>query len=48
MQNSCIILSVGVILIGGLVHDYGYKYATLLKKNRKDTWVLFLKEQANL
>ena len=28
---------VGVLLIGGLVHDYGYKYATLLKKNKKDT-----------
>ena len=28
---------VGVLLMGGLVHDYGYKYATLLKKNKKDT-----------
>ena len=28
---------IGVLLIGGLVHDYGYKYATLLKKNKKDT-----------
>jgi hypothetical protein len=28
---------VGVLLIGGLIHDYGYKYATLLKKNKKDT-----------
>ena len=28
---------VGVLLIGGLVHDYGYKYATLLKKNKRDT-----------
>lgn len=27
----------GVLLMGGLVHDYGYKYATLLKKNKKDT-----------
>jgi hypothetical protein len=27
---------VGVLLIGGLVHDYAYKYETLLKKN-KDT-----------
>lgn len=24
---------VGVLLMGGLVHDYGYKYATLLKRN---------------
>ena len=28
---------VGVLLIGGLVHDYAYKYKTLLKKNKKDT-----------
>ncbi len=28
---------VGVLLMGGLVHDYGYKYATLLKKDKKDT-----------
>ena len=26
---------VGVLLIGGLIHDYGYKYETLLLKNRK-------------
>ena len=25
----------GVLLIGGLVHDYGYKYQTLLKKGKK-------------
>ena len=25
---------VGVLLMGGLVHDYGYKYATLLKKDQ--------------
>ncbi len=24
---------VGVLLMGGLVHDYGYKYATLMKKD---------------
>ena len=24
---------VGVLLMGGLVHDYGYKYATLLKND---------------
>ena len=28
---------VGVLLIGGLVHDYAYKFKTLLKKNKKDT-----------
>jgi len=26
---------VGVLLVGGLVHDYAYKYQTLLKKNKK-------------
>ena len=26
---------VGVLLIGGLIHDYGYKYETLLLKNKK-------------
>ena len=28
---------VGVLLVGGLVHDYAYKYKKLLKKNKKDT-----------
>ena len=28
---------VGVLLMGGLVHYYAYKYKTLLKKNKKDT-----------
>ena len=28
---------VGVLLMGGLVHDYAYKYKTLLKQNKKDT-----------
>ena len=28
---------VGVLLVGGLVHDYGYKYATLLLKNKEET-----------
>jgi len=27
---------VGVLLVGGLVHDYGYKYETLLLKSPKD------------
>ena len=28
---------VGILLAGGLVHDYVYKYTVLLKKNKKDT-----------
>ena len=28
---------VGVLLLGGLVHDYAYKYQTLLKKDKKET-----------
>ena len=36
---------VGVLLMGGLVHDYGYKYATLLKKNKKET--IGTKDQAS-
>jgi hypothetical protein len=28
---------VGVLLIGGLVHDYAYKYKTLLEVNKKKT-----------
>ena len=28
---------VGVLLMGGLVHDYAYKYQTLLMKNKKET-----------
>ena len=28
---------VGVLLVGGLVHDYAYKYTTLLEKNKKNT-----------
>jgi len=35
---------VGVLLMGGLIHDYGYKYATLLKKNKKET--IGVKDQA--
>ena len=27
---------VGVLLVGGLVHDYGYKYETLYTKNKSD------------
>ena len=28
---------VGVLLVGGLVHDYAYKYKTLLKDSKKET-----------
>jgi hypothetical protein len=28
---------VGVLLVGGLVHDYAYKYKTLLKNDKKST-----------
>jgi|TARA_B100001287_G_C22646852_1_gene513176 hypothetical protein len=28
---------VGVLLVGGLVHDYAYKYTVLLKKGKKST-----------
>ena len=28
---------VGVLLVGGLVHDYAYKYETLLRENKRDT-----------
>lgn len=28
---------VGIMLIGGLVHDYGYKYETLLMAGKKET-----------
>ena len=28
---------VGVLLMGGLIHDYMYKYTTLLEKNKKKT-----------
>jgi len=28
---------VGVLLVGGLVHDYAYKYKTLLEKDKKTT-----------
>ncbi len=31
---------VGVLLVGGLVHDYGYKYETLLLKNKNKSGAL--------
>ena len=38
---------VGVLLMGGLVHDYAYKYKTLLKKNKKDTWHVLTQKRAD-
>ena len=38
---------VGVLLIGGLVHDYAYKYETLLKKNKKDTMGVINQKKAD-
>lgn len=35
---------VGVLLMGGLVHDYAYKYETLKKKNKGTMGVLTQKE----
>jgi hypothetical protein len=38
---------VGVLLIGGLVHDYAYKYETLLHKNKKDTMGVIKQKKAD-
>ena len=38
---------VGVLLIGGLVHDYAYKYATLLRQNKKDTLGVISQKRAD-
>ncbi len=38
---------VGVLLIGGLVHDYAYKYQTLLNKNKKDTMGVITQKRAD-
>ena len=38
---------VGVLLMGGLVHDYAYKYKTLLKKNKKDTMGIISQARAD-
>ena len=38
---------VGVLLIGGLVHDYAYKYETLLKTNKKDTMGVITQKKAD-
>jgi len=39
---------VGVLLMGGLVHDYAYKYETLLKKNKKDTMGILTQKDADV
>jgi hypothetical protein len=38
---------VGVLLMGGLVHDYAYKYETLLNRNRKDTLGVLTQKKAD-
>ena len=38
---------VGVLLMGGLVHDYAYKYATLLRQNKKDTMGVISQKKAD-
>ena len=37
----------GVLLIGGLVHDYAYKYTVLLKKGKKETSEPMTQKQAD-
>ena len=38
---------VGVLLIGGLIHDYAYKYQTLLMLNKKDTMGIISQKRAD-
>jgi len=38
----------GVLLIGGLVHDYAYKYAALKPKNDKQPLLLLNQKQADI
>jgi hypothetical protein len=38
---------VGILLMGGLIHDYVYKYTVLLKKNKKDTSEPMTQKQAD-
>ena len=38
---------VGVLLIGGLVHDYAYKYATLLRQGKKETMGVITQKKAD-
>ena len=39
---------VGVLLIGGLVHDYAYKYTVLLKKGGKETTAPMTQKEADI
>ena len=39
---------VGVLLMGGLVHDYAYKYAALKPKNDKDPLLLVNQKEADV
>jgi hypothetical protein len=39
---------VGVLLVGGLIHDYAYKYEKLLKKNKKDTTHTLTQKEADI
>ena len=38
---------VGVLLMGGLVHDYAYKYETLLKSDKKNTMGTITQKKAD-
>ena len=38
---------VGVLLMGGLVHDYAYKYETLLKSDKKNTMGIITQKKAD-
>ena len=40
-------MAIGRTKIGGLVHDYAYKYKTLLKKNKKSTMGDMTQKQAD-
>ena len=38
---------VGVLLMGGLIHDYAYKYETLLRENKRDTLGVISQKRAD-
>ncbi len=38
----------GVLLIGGLVHDYGYKYETFLRKGKKTCYGLLRQKKMDI
>ena len=38
---------IGILLLGGLIHDYIYKYTVLLKKNKKNTSEQYTQKQAD-